>query len=101
MFNTARAIIGSVLCLIGFLIAFPLCLFVKPAGFIKALDALFNVCWIGGLQGETTSSHAGRWLVSGLPVPQWVKEVSLFCNLWEDNHCINHILPDFIGKPLS
>ena len=94
-----REALGAFLCLILFILAVPLCAIRNISGFTKALDALVNVCLFNGIQGESVSSHAGRWLVAG-NAPLWARFVDRFTNVFEPDHCQKHIQSQFIGERL-
>ncbi len=66
----------------------------------KALDQLDNALIFGGLSQETISSHCGRWVLSGLPLPLKVRFVVALTNLFEEDHCIKAIEHPFIGMEL-
>lgn len=66
----------------------------------KALDQFDNALLFGGHPKETISSHVGRWLVSGRPVPWKFRTVAWLTNLFEKDHCIKAIEVPFLREPL-
>lgn len=66
----------------------------------KALDQFDNALVFGGLPQETISSHCGRWVLSGQPLPLKVRFVVMLTNIFERDHCLKAIEPPFVGKDL-
>lgn len=66
----------------------------------KALDQFDNALIFGGLPQETISSHAGRWVLSGQPIPWKFRFVIWLTDLFEDDHAIKAIEPPFVGQEL-
>jgi len=67
----------------------------------KSLDQVCNAVYCGGHPKETISSHAGRWIVSGLPLPVWVRVVRAVTDIFERDHCVKAIEEPFRGMPLG
>jgi len=66
----------------------------------KALDQFDNSLIFGGLPQETISSHAGRWVLSGQPIPWKFKFVIALTNIFEKDHALKAVEPPFVGQPL-
>jgi len=66
----------------------------------KSFDQVCNAYWCGGHPKETISSHAGRWIASGLPLPLWVRVVRAVTDVFERDHCVKAIEEPFRGLPL-
>ena len=66
----------------------------------RAADQFDNALLFGGLSQETISSHCGRWVLSGQPLPLRVRLVVMLTDCFETDHCINAIQLPFIGQPL-
>lgn len=66
----------------------------------KSLDQVCNAYWCGGHPKETVSSHAGRWIVSGRPLPTWVRVVRVVTDVFEKDHCVKAIEEPFRNLPL-
>lgn len=66
----------------------------------KALDQFDNALIFGGLPQETISSHAGRWVLSGKPLPRLIRFVVWLTNLFEADHAVKAIEPPFVGQDL-
>ena len=66
----------------------------------KALDQFDNALIFGGEPQETISSHCGRWILSGRPLPPKVRFVVMLTNLFEYNHCVSAIEDAFKDAPL-
>jgi len=66
----------------------------------KALDQTANAALFGGNPKETISSHTGRWIVSGKPIPLKFQAVEILTDLFEEGHCVKAIEEPFIFEPL-
>ncbi len=66
----------------------------------KALDQLDNAAVFGGLPQETISSHTGRYVLSGQPLPWKFKFVVWLTNLFEQDHAVKAVEPEFKDQPL-
>lgn len=66
----------------------------------KALDALCNAGFFGGLPQETISSHTGRYIQSVKPVPWKFKFVNWLTSKFEENHAVKAIETPFNGQDL-
>lgn len=63
-------------------------------------DGLSNASWFDGDPRETISSHTGRWLASGQPVPPKFRFVAWLTNLFETDHVTKAISAPFINSKL-
>lgn len=66
----------------------------------KALDEVGNAAWFGGLPQETISSHTGRYIQSGKPLPFMFRLVVWVTDLFEKNHCVKAIEEPFLKEEL-
>lgn len=66
----------------------------------KALDQLINAALFGGLPQETVSSHTGRWVMSGQPIPWKFTFVITLTDMFEEDHCVKAIEHPFVGMEL-
>jgi hypothetical protein len=66
----------------------------------KALDQFDNALIFGGLPQETISSHTGRWVVSGRPMPFKFQFVYWLTDLFEEDHAVKAIEEPFEKEPL-
>lgn len=66
----------------------------------KGTDALNNAAWFGGDQRETISSHTGRWVASGKPLPPKFRFVRWLTDLFEEDHAVKAIEAPFRSEPL-
>jgi hypothetical protein len=66
----------------------------------KALDQLCNAALFNGFPQETISSHTGRYVKSGLPMPWKFRFVRWLTDLFEKDHAIKAIEPPFAGLEL-
>ena len=66
----------------------------------KALDQVTNAATFAGHPGETTSSHVGRWVKSGKPMPWWATVINWITDKADTNHCIDSIEEQFFNEPL-
>ena len=66
----------------------------------KALDQFDNALLFGGEPQETISSHCGRWVLSGHPMPIKVRFVVMLTDLFEADHCVGAIEDAFKDAPL-
>ena len=66
----------------------------------KALDQTVNAVLFGGHSKETVSSHTGRWIVSGRPIPLQFRAVWMLTDLFEHDHAVKAIEEPFVNEPL-
>jgi len=66
----------------------------------RAADQFDNALLFGGEPQETISSHCGRWVLSGQPLPIKVRFVVMLTDLFETDHCVNAIEDAFKDAPL-
>lgn len=66
----------------------------------QGTDALANASWFDGDPRETISSHTGRWIESGQPLPFKFKFVNWLTNLFEKDHPVKAIQDPFRNQPL-
>lgn len=91
-------IIAFLSCWVLFIIGTAIACLLKPV----ALDKFCNSIYFGGDPRESVSSHTGRWLVSGQPVPFKFRLVRWWCEdvLRITNHCTDAIDSNFKDAPL-
>lgn len=66
----------------------------------QGTDGLCNAAFFNGDPRETISSHTGRWILSGQPMPLKFRFVNWLTNLFETNHPLKAIQAPFMGQPL-
>lgn len=66
----------------------------------QGTDALNNAAWFDGDQRETISSHTGRWVESGQPLPLKFRFVRWLTDLFEQDHAVKAIEEPFKNQPL-
>ena len=66
----------------------------------KALDQLNNAAWFGGLAQETISSHTGRYILSGRPLPWKFRAVHRLTSWFEQDHAVKAVEKQFNCEPL-
>lgn len=66
----------------------------------QGTDGLNNAAWFGGDPRETISSHTGRWIASGKPVPLRFRFIHWLTNLFEEDHAVKSIQAPFRNEPL-
>jgi hypothetical protein len=66
----------------------------------KALDQFDNALLFGGEPQETISSHAGRYILSGQPMPWKFRFVKWLTDKFEYNHCVGAVEDVFKDSPL-
>ena len=66
----------------------------------KALDQFDNALLFGGEPQETISSHTGRYVLSGKPLPWKFAFVKWLTDRFEYNHCVEAIEEAFKNEPL-
>lgn len=66
----------------------------------KALDQFDNALVFGGLPQETISSHTGRWVLSGQPIPWKFRFVIALTSVFEREHCLKAVEHPFVGAEL-
>lgn len=64
-------------------------------------DGPSNASWFGGDPRETISSHTGRWIQSGQPMPRKFRFVAWLTNLFEQDHAVKAIESAFKNQPLQ
>lgn len=67
----------------------------------QGTDGLNNAGWFGGDPRETISSHTGRWILSGKPLPLKFRFVRWLTNKFEQDHCVKAIQEPFRNQPLQ
>jgi hypothetical protein len=65
----------------------------------QGLDGVCNADYFDGDPRETISSHTGRWVESGEPIPPKFKFVNWLTGLFQPNHAVRSIEEPFRGTP--